>query len=83
MRMTPSEQLENFAITQDVAEDARSTRDEFKRLDAEIAHLRNVLDATHKLITEGAMTGFVPTDGTWADRLFKNQGAIHDALNRK
>ena len=49
---------------------------------AEIERLRSVLDATHKLISEGAMVGFVPTEGTWADRLFKNQAQIHAALNQ-
>mgnify|MGYP003392962660 CR=1 FL=1 len=41
-----------------------------------------MLDVTHKLISEGALEGFNPLEGTWADRLFRNQGAIHDALNR-
>lgn len=50
---------------------------------SELEQLRSVLDATHKLVTEGALVGFIPTEGTWAERLFKNQGAIHDALNRK
>lgn len=45
--------------------------------------LRTTLDATHKLITEGALVDFIPTEGTWAERLFKNQGNIHDVLNPK
>lgn len=40
-RMTPSEQLDNYRITCEVAADARSTREEFRQLDAEIARLRN------------------------------------------
>ena len=49
----------------------------------EIERLRSVLDATHKLVTEGALTGFTPTEGTWAERLYNNQGAVHDALKQK
>jgi hypothetical protein len=49
----------------------------------EINKLRSVLDATHKLISEGALRGFVPTDGTWADRLFKNQWNISQALKQR
>ena len=47
---------------------------------AEVERLRAVLDATHKLVTEGALVGFIPTEGTWAERLYKNQGSIHDAI---
>lgn len=46
-------------------------------------NLRRVLDATHGLISEGALSGFNALDGTWADRLFQNQGAIRAALNPK
>jgi hypothetical protein len=53
------------------------------RAAAEIKRLRAVLDATHKLVTEGALIGFIPTEGTWAERLYANQGQIHDALNKK
>ena len=59
-------------------EAARAERAE-RKADA----LRSVLLATHKLITEGALVGFIPTEGTWAERLFKNQGVIHDTLNPK
>lgn len=48
----------------------------------EIERLRAVLDATHKLVTEGALIGFIPTEGTWAERLYANQANLHDALNR-
>lgn len=69
---------------------AKDDAAEFKRLDAEVAALRGevgrlraVLDTTHKLVTEGALIGFIPTEGTWAERLYANQGQIHDALNKK
>ena len=39
-RMTPAEQLDNYRITCEVAADARSTREEFRQLDAEIARLK-------------------------------------------
>ena len=45
--------------------------------------LRITLDATHKLISEGALVGFIPTEGTWAERLFKNQHNIFEALRTK
>ena len=48
----------------------------------EIERLLSVIEATHKLVTEGALVGFVPTEGTWADRLYQNQARLHDALNR-
>ena len=38
-RTAPPEQLDNFAITQQVANDARETKREFKRLDARIVEL--------------------------------------------
>lgn len=44
---------------------------------------RAVLDKTHKLIVEAALTGFNPHDGDWAERLYRNQGAIHDVLHNK
>ena len=49
----------------------------------EIERLRAVLDTTHTLVTEGALVGFIPTEGTWAERLYTNQGRIHDALKQK
>lgn len=53
---------------------------EWKAAD-EIERLHSVLDATHKLISEGAASeGFNPLVGTWADRLFANQAAISAAL---
>lgn len=55
-------------------------RSAWKALEDDVARLRSVLDATHKLIAEGAMTGFNPHNGTWADRLFKNQWNISQAL---
>ena len=33
-RMTPSEQIDNYVITRQVADEARETRKEFRRLDA-------------------------------------------------
>ena len=42
-RMSPSEQLANHAITQEVADDARETREEFRRLDKRIAELEAAL----------------------------------------
>jgi len=59
------------------------TRQDRQRLQKENKRLRAVLDATHKLVTEGALIGFIPTEGTWAERLYANQGQIYDALNDK
>ena len=42
-RPTMAEQLHDYAVTRDVAADARSTRDEFRRLDARIAELEAAL----------------------------------------
>ena len=39
MRMTPAEQLDNFAITQEVANEARETQEEFRRLDVRVVEL--------------------------------------------
>ena len=47
-RMTPAEQLDNFAITQQVAAEAAQTRDEFRQLDKRVGEfemaLRGVID---------------------------------------
>lgn len=52
-RMTLGEQLHNAAITAEVAKDARSTRDEFRALDARIAELeamiRRLVDDAHRM----------------------------------
>ena len=61
--MTPTEQLDNFAITQQVASEARQTRDEFRVLDKRIAHLESVLRlaqeklAIYRAGTAGEYTG--------------------------
>lgn len=55
----------------------------WKELDDKNALMRAVLDKTHKLIVEAALTGFNPHDGDWAERLYRNQGAIHDVLHNK
>jgi hypothetical protein len=47
MRMTPAEQLDNLAITQEVATEAREANKEFKRLDARIAELEAALQAAY------------------------------------
>lgn len=63
----------------------RHCRDLQRQIDAarrDAATLRRALVATHKLIVEAALTGFNPTNGDWAERLFTNQGAIHAALTR-
>jgi hypothetical protein len=57
------------------------TRQDLQRLRKANKRLYAVLDATHKLVTEGATVGFIPTEGTWAERLYANQGQIHQALN--
>jgi hypothetical protein len=41
--MTLNDQLENFAITQDVAKEARKSNDEMKRLDRRISELEQAL----------------------------------------
>lgn len=43
-RMTLAEQLDNYAITQEVADEARQTREEFRRLDSRIAELEAALE---------------------------------------
>ena len=45
-----------------------------------IAELEAALRATRAIVVEGALVGFNPHDGDWADRLFKNQGAITDLI---
>lgn len=39
MRMTPLEQLDNYSITQEMADEARECHAEFKRLDTKISKL--------------------------------------------
>lgn len=50
MRPTLSEQSTDYAITQDVAADARATREEFRALDAEIESLRAQLASAQKRV---------------------------------
>ena len=48
-----------------------------------IAAAPRILDAlinVQKIISEGAMTGFVPTDGDWAERLFASQQKTSQAI---
>lgn len=61
MRMTPSEQLNNFAITREVADDARTTREEFRRLDRQIEKLQSDRDnAKHYAAALYAITNTRP-----------------------
>lgn len=52
-------------------------------LEAEIAKLREALKLVRGIIVEGALTGFNPQDGDWAERLFVSQGATHAALEQR
>lgn len=47
-----------------------------------IAELEQCLRATRLIVVDGALVGFNPQMGEWADRLFKNQGAISKLLDR-
>jgi hypothetical protein len=64
--MTPGEQLDNFAITREVADDARSTREEFRRLDRQIERMQADRDnAKHYAAALYAITNTrpdLPTD---------------------
>lgn len=45
-----------------------------------VATLAQALIEVRILITEGALTGFNPKDGDWAERLYKSQGDTARAL---
>jgi hypothetical protein len=64
-RMTPSEQLDNCAITREVADDARSTREEFRKLDAEIAELKAERTWKCGARAQGTAGGNDPADCDW------------------
>lgn len=49
----------------------------------EIDRLSGALTDVHKLICEGAKTGFNPLEGEWAEKLFRSNGKTYDALNNK
>jgi GH24 family phage-related lysozyme (muramidase) len=49
-------------------------------LEAENKKLRAVLEVTQTIVADGALVGFLPLEGTWADRLFRNQWDISQAL---
>lgn len=57
--------------------------DQTEQIAAQLVHRWNmyeemmkVLVETRSLVAEGAMVGFNPHDGDWAERLFVNQGKI-------
>lgn len=61
--------------------------DQTEQIAAQLVHRWNmyeemmkVLVETRSLVAEGAMVGFNPHDGDWAERLFVNQGKITNAL---
>lgn len=43
-------------------------------------NLAGALERANKIIAEGAMTGFQPLEGDWADRLFNSQQGTSAAL---
>ena len=45
----------------------------------EIEGMRSIIVKTNEIVSEGAMEGFNPLAGTWADRLFANQHYLHKA----
>ena len=47
---------------------------------AEIELMRQALEETQNLVVQGALTGFNPKDGDWAQKLFDNQAEISAAL---
>lgn len=68
-----ADQLHNYAITCEVAKDARSDAAEFKRLDAEIAELRALVKDRLDWYTRSGRT---PTmlSGEWIERARKALG---------
>lgn len=59
---------------------AKSEREAWDALEARLKECEATLRVTNKIIADGALTGFNPTDGDWAERLFANQQAITKAL---
>jgi hypothetical protein len=55
--------------------------EQIERMQAENERLRSALTYVRSIIKDGAMTGFNPLDGDWAERLFKSQALTHDVLN--
>lgn len=47
---------------------------------ARIAELEAALLTTRQIVCDAAMTGFNPLTDDWAERLYKNNGAITNAL---
>ena len=43
--------------------------------------LRGALEMVREIIVKGAVTGFQPLEGTWADELFRSQHDTHKALS--
>lgn len=54
-----------------------------KKTEAEIKELRAALDIVRGIIVEGAMEGFNPLVGDWAERLFASQALTHAALEQR
>lgn len=53
-----------------------------QELEARVAKLEKVLFHTRVIICEGAITGFNPIVGDWAERLFYNNARIADVLDK-
>lgn len=66
----------------------REAADALTVSEAEVTSLRRKLEEHRKalehvraIISEGAMVGFNPLEGTWAERLYASQGMTHAVLN--
>lgn len=66
----------------ELMDEVAQLRQQLSEARQEISYLRKTLKQTHSIITEAALTGFRPTSGTWAERLFENQQPLSAALKR-
>ena len=60
--------------------DAKNAHAELSRLRSDNERLREALRSVRAIITEGALEGFRPEVGDWADRLFRSQAMTSAAL---
>ena len=76
-RPTLTEQLHDYAVTRDVAADARSTREEFRRLDQRVADLESLLHDVDACL-EWVWPHF---GGDQADKIAALQKRVIDAVS--
>lgn len=69
---------DKLAKAMEVKHDAAEAR--VAKLEAENVRLPEALLSTRALVAEGALVGFNYMNGTWAERIFANQGVISAAL---